>query len=157
MRIQDRQGRGPKLLAAATDELVAAARKSPLFLAPTVFSPFSANTPQVFVDIDQVKAQKLGVPIQNVTDTIQTYFGSTYVNDFNLFGRTYHVTAQADLPFRKERSDLARLRTRNANAASSISRTSRAPIASPATISIRRPSCRAKACRGRVRQPRSPL
>jgi hydrophobe/amphiphile efflux-1 (HAE1) family protein len=115
MRIQDRQGRGPELLAAATDELVAAARKSPLLLAPTVFSPFSANTPQVFVDIDQVKAQKLGVPIQNITDTIQTYFGSTYVNDFNLFGRTYHVTAQADLPFRKERPDLARLRTRNAN------------------------------------------
>ena len=80
-----------------------------------MFSPFSANTPQVFVDIDRVKAQKLGVPIQNVTDTIETYFGSTYVNDFNLFGRTYHVTAQADLPFRKERADLARLRTRNAN------------------------------------------
>ena len=115
MRIQDRQGRGSELLAAATDELVAAARKSPLLLAPTVFSPFSANTPQVFVDIDRVKAQKLGVPIQNITDTIETYFGSTYVNDFNLFGRTYHVTAQADLPFRKERADLARLRTRNAN------------------------------------------
>jgi multidrug efflux pump subunit AcrB len=80
-----------------------------------VFSPFSANTPQVFVDIDRVRAQKLGVPIQNVTDTIETYFGSTYVNDFNLFGRTYHVTAQADLPFRKERADLSRLRTRNAN------------------------------------------
>jgi hydrophobe/amphiphile efflux-1 (HAE1) family protein len=115
MRIQDRQGRGPELLAAATDELVKAARKSPVLLAPTVFSPFSANTPQLFVDIDRVKAQKLGVPIQNVTDTIETYFGSTYVNDFNLFGRTYHVTAQADLPFRKERADLARLRTRNAN------------------------------------------
>src|ERR1700741_783822 len=108
MRIQDRQGRGPELLAAATDELVAAARKSPLLLGPTVFSPFSANTPQVFVDIDHVKAQKLGVPIQNVTDTIQTYFGSTYVNDFNLFGRTYHVTAQADLKFRKEKSGLSR-------------------------------------------------
>jgi hydrophobe/amphiphile efflux-1 (HAE1) family protein len=115
MRIQDRLGRGPELLAAATDELVAAARKQPQLLAPTVFSPFSANTPQVFVDIDQVKAQKLGVPIQGITDTIQTYFGSTYVNDFNLFGRTYHVTAQADLPFRKEKPDLARLRTRNAN------------------------------------------
>src|SRR6201991_1912700 len=114
MRVQDRQGRGPDLLAAATDELVAAARKSPLLLPPTVFSPFSANTPQVFVDIDRIKAQKLGVPIQNITDTIETYFGSTYVNDLNLFGRTYHVTAQADLPFRKERADLARLRTRNA-------------------------------------------
>src|SRR5690349_2398162 len=113
MRIQDRQGRGAELLAAATDELVNAARKTPGLT--SVFSPFSANTPQVFVDIDRVKAQKLGVPIQNITDTIETYFGSTYVNDFNLFGRTYHVTAQADLPFRKERADLARLRTRNAN------------------------------------------
>src|SRR5207245_9509691 len=54
MRIQDRQGRGPELLAAATDELVAAARKSPLLLAPTVFSPYSASTPQVFVDLDRV-------------------------------------------------------------------------------------------------------
>jgi hydrophobe/amphiphile efflux-1 (HAE1) family protein len=112
MRIQDRQGRGAELLAAATDELVNAARKAPGLT--SVFSPFSANTPQVFVDIDRVKAQKLGVPIANITDTIETYFGSAYVNDFNLFGRTYHVTAQADLPFRKERADLARLRTRNA-------------------------------------------
>src|SRR5438067_13341942 len=88
MRVQDRQGRGPELLAAATNELVNAARKTPGLT--SVFSPFSANTPQVFVDIDRVKAQKLGVPIQNITDTIETYFGSTYVNDFNLFGRTYH-------------------------------------------------------------------
>jgi multidrug efflux pump subunit AcrB len=112
MRIQDRQGRGPELLAAATDELVAAARKAPGLT--SVFSPFSANTPQVFVDIDQIKAQKLGVPIQNITEAIETYFGSAYVNDFNILGRTYHVTAQADLPFRKETADLARLRTRNA-------------------------------------------
>jgi hydrophobe/amphiphile efflux-1 (HAE1) family protein len=111
MRIQDRQGRGPELLAAATDELVAAARKEPGLTA--VFSPYTANTPQVFVDIDRVKAQKLGVPIQNVTEAIETYFGSAYVNDFNILGRTYHVTAQADLPFRKETPDLARLRTRN--------------------------------------------
>jgi hydrophobe/amphiphile efflux-1 (HAE1) family protein len=112
MRIQDRQGRGPELLAAATDELVGAARRTPGLT--SVFSPFTANTPQVFVDIDRVKAQKLGVPIQNVTDAIETYFGSSYVNDFNILGRTYHVTAQADLPFRKETADLARLRTRNA-------------------------------------------
>jgi multidrug efflux pump subunit AcrB len=78
-----------------------------------VFSPFTANTPQVFVDIDRIKAQKLGVPIQGITDAIETYFGSAYVNDFNILGRTYHVTAQADLPFRKETADLARLRTRN--------------------------------------------
>jgi hydrophobe/amphiphile efflux-1 (HAE1) family protein len=113
MRIQDRQGRGPEMLAAAADELVGAARKEPHLT--SIFSPFSANTPQVFVDIDRVKAQKLGVPIAAINDTIQTYFGSTYVNDFNLFGRTYHVTAQADLPYRKEHADLTRLRTRNAS------------------------------------------
>lgn len=111
MRIEDRQGRGPDLLAAATSELVGAANKVPGLTA--VFSPFAANTPQVFVDIDRQKAEMLGVPVQNVTEAIETYFGSTYVNDFNIFGRTYHVTAQADLPFRKETSDLARLRTRN--------------------------------------------
>ncbi|MEW6643393.1 MAG: multidrug efflux RND transporter permease subunit [Pseudomonadota bacterium] len=111
MRIQDRQGRGPELLAAATDELVAAARRTPGLTA--VFSPFSANTPQVFVDIDRAKAQMLGVPLQNVTEAIETYFGSAYVNDFNILGRTYHVTAQADYTFRKETADLARLQTRN--------------------------------------------
>jgi len=112
MRIEDRQGRGPELLAAATDELVNAARKAPGLT--SVFSPFSANTPQIFVDVDRQKAQMLGVPIQNVTDAIETYFGSTYVNDFNVLGRTYRVTAQADYPFRKETTDLARLQTRNA-------------------------------------------
>lgn len=111
MRVQDRQGRGPELLAAATDELVSAARKAPGLTA--VFSPFTANTPQVFVEIDRQKAQMLNVPIQNVTEAIETYFGSAYVNDFNILGRTYHVTAQADLPFRKETADLARLKTRN--------------------------------------------
>jgi multidrug efflux pump subunit AcrB len=111
MRVQDIQGRGSELLAAATDELVAAARKAPGLTA--VFSPFTANTPQVFVEIDRQKAQMLNVPIQNVTEAIETYFGSTYVNDFNILRRTYHVTAQADLPFRKETADLARLKTRN--------------------------------------------
>src|ERR1700710_1219401 len=86
MRIQDRQGRGPELLAAANDELVAAARKAPGLT--QVFSPYTADTPQLFVDIDRVKAQKLGVPIASVNETIQTYFGSTYVNNFKLFGRT---------------------------------------------------------------------
>ncbi|WP_371424947.1 efflux RND transporter permease subunit [Tardiphaga sp.] len=111
MRILDNQGRGPDLLAAATDELVNAARKAPGLTA--VFSPFSANTPQVFVEVDRQKAQMLHVPVQNVTDAIEIYFGSSYVNDFNILGRTYRVTAQADLPFRKETADLARLQTRN--------------------------------------------
>ena len=127
-----------------------------------MFSPFSANTPQVFVDIDRIKAQKLGVPIQNITDAIETYFGSTYVNDFNLFGRTYHVTAQADLPFRKETADLARLRTRNAagdmvhaRQRGGLQATSPGRTGSRATTSIRRPNCRARRCRAPARRPRS--
>jgi hydrophobe/amphiphile efflux-1 (HAE1) family protein len=111
MSVQDRQGRGPELLAAATDELVNEARKAHGLTA--VFSPFSANTPQVFVEIDRQKAQMLNVPVQNVTEAIETYFGSTYINDFNILGRSYRVMAQADLPFRRETTDLARLRTRN--------------------------------------------
>lgn len=111
MSVQDRQGRGPELLAAATDELVNEARKAQGLTA--VFSPFSANTPQVFVEIDRQKAQMLNVPVQSVTEAIETYFGSTYINDFNILGRSYRVVAQADLPFRRETTDLARLRTRN--------------------------------------------
>jgi len=123
-----------------------------------VFSPFTANTPQVFVDIDRIKAQKLGVPIQGITDAIETYFGSAYVNDFNILGRTYHVTAQADLPFRKETADLARLRTRN-TAGDMVPlgnvldfATSPGPTVSRATTSIRRPSCRATLRPEQVRQ-----
>ena len=113
MRVLDNQGRGADLLANATDDLVAAARKAPGLT--SVFSPFTADTPQVFVEIDRQKTQMLNVPVGNVTDAIETYFGSAYINDFNILGRTYHVTAQADLPFRKETSDLARLKTRNSD------------------------------------------
>jgi hydrophobe/amphiphile efflux-1 (HAE1) family protein len=111
MRVQDRQGRGPELLASATNELVMAAQKDPRLV--SVFSTFSANTPQVHVEVDRVRAKKLGVPIENVNAAVETYFGSTYVNDFNILGRTYRVTAQADLPFRRDTTDLARLRTKN--------------------------------------------
>ena len=147
---EDRQGRGPELLAQATDELVNAARRAPGLT--QVFSPFSANTPQLFVDIDRIKAQKLGVPIAGINEAIQTYFGSTYVNDFNMFGRTYHVTAQADLPFRKETADLARLRTRNAAGdmvlLGSVVSFSESPVPTVlrATTFIRHPNCRATPC-----------
>ena len=153
MRIQDRQGRGPELLAAATDELVAAARKAPGLT--QVFSPFSANTPQVFVDIDRVKAQKLGVPIQNVTDAIETYFGSAYVNDFNIsrphlsrHGAGRPAVPQGDRRSRAAAHPQRRRRHGACSAAWWISRTSRDRTASRATISIRRPNCRATRCPG---------
>jgi len=113
MRVEDQSGRGPALLAAATNDLVNAARRVPGLVG--VFSPFAVNTPQLYVEVDRARAQMLSVPITNVTKTIETYFGSSYVNDFNVLGRTYRVVAQADTPFRESAEDLMNLRTRNTN------------------------------------------
>jgi hydrophobe/amphiphile efflux-1 (HAE1) family protein len=113
MRLEDRGGRGTRLLAQATQEMVAAASAQPGLTA--VFSPFGADTPQLYVDIDRTRAEMLGVPAASVTEALETYFGSTYVNDFNTLGRPYRVTAQADLAYRRVQEDLARLRARNAD------------------------------------------
>jgi multidrug efflux pump subunit AcrB len=78
-----------------------------------VFSLFETSTPQLYLDIDRVKAQMLGINVSDVFSTLQTYLGSAYVNDFNLLGRTFRVTAQADSGFRLERGDVLKLRVRN--------------------------------------------
>ena len=79
-----------------------------------VFSTFTVNVPQLDADIDRIKAKQQGVPLQNLFETMQVYLGSLYVNDFNRFGRTYQVIAQADAPFRDRPEDITRLKTRNA-------------------------------------------
>ena len=61
-----------------------------------VFSLFENSTPQLYLDIDRHKAQLLGINVSDVFSALQIYLGSSYVNDFNLFGRTFRVTAQAD-------------------------------------------------------------
>ena len=63
-------------------------------------SSYQANVPQLDAEVDRVKAKAQGVPLTDLFDTLQTYLGSAYVNDFNLFGRTWQVIAQADAPFR---------------------------------------------------------
>ena len=63
--------------------------------------------PQIFVDVDRVQAQSLGVPIGNVFSTLQSYTGSTYVNQFNLFNQSYQTYVQADSPFRLQPEDIA--------------------------------------------------
>ena len=77
------------------------------------FSGFTVNVPQLDADIDRVKAKTQGVPLQNLFETMQIYLGSLYVNDFNRFGRTYEVIAQADSQFRAHPEDVTRLKTRN--------------------------------------------
>ncbi|KWC93289.1 RND transporter [Burkholderia cepacia] len=111
MRLEDRNGLGTAALAKATQDLVAAANRTPGMVG--VYTPYSATSPQVHVELDREKAEMLGVPSQAINDAVETYFGSTYINDFNIVGRTYRVTAQADLPFRVSASDLARLKVRN--------------------------------------------
>ena len=79
----------------------------------SVFSTFTVNVPQLDADIDRVKAKQQGVPLQNLFETMQIYLGSLYINDFNRFGRTYQVVAQADAQFRDRPEDITRLKTRN--------------------------------------------
>jgi hydrophobe/amphiphile efflux-1 (HAE1) family protein len=109
--VQDRSGRGLPALEAATWAVAGAAGQTPGFT--QAFTLFNTRTPQVYADINRTKAEQLGVPIQRVFDTLSIYMGSTFVNDFNILGRTYRVTAQADNPYRTTVRDVANLRTRN--------------------------------------------
>ena len=90
-----------------------AASQHPAITQP--FTPFNAGVPRYFAEIDRTKAKILDVPLGNVFSALQIYFGSLYVNDLNLFGRTYRVTAQAEQEFRDETEDLFRLKTSSRN------------------------------------------
>ena len=109
--VQDRAGRGPKALEQATWSLAGPANQIPGLV--QVFTLFNTATPQIYADIDRTKAEMLGVPVTRVFDTLSIYMGSAFVNDFNILGRTYRVTAQADNPFRLKVRDVANLRTRS--------------------------------------------
>jgi len=111
MRLEDRGGLGPEVLARQTAELVAAANATPGMTG--VYSTFSVDAPQQQVRIARARAEMLGVPVKSINDAIETYFGSAYVNDFNLIGRTYKVTAQANLQFRGTADQLQRIKVRN--------------------------------------------
>ena len=93
MMIEDRAGRGPQALQAGTFAMMGRASQTPGV--QQVFSLFETSTPQLYLDIDRVKAQLLGINVQDVFAALQIYLGSAYVNDFNLFGRTFRVVAQA--------------------------------------------------------------
>jgi multidrug efflux pump subunit AcrB len=91
------------------------------------FTLFNVRTPEVYADIDRTKAEQLGVAISRVFETLSVYMGSAFVNDFNILGRTYRVTAQADNPYRLSLRDVSNLKTRN-NAGDMV------PIGSVATF-----------------------
>jgi len=110
--VQDRTGRGPRALEGAAWSVLGTAAQNKGF--SQVFTLFNTHTPQVYADIDRTKAELLGVPIGRVFEALSVYMGSSYVNDFNILGRTYQVTAQADNAYRLTLRDVANLKTRNA-------------------------------------------
>src|SRR5262249_18639378 len=109
--VQDRGGQGLRALQEATDNYVTAARGDPDVSG--VVSTLRAAAPQLYADVDRVKAEKLNIPLGNVFDTLQVYLGSIYANDFNRFGRTFQVRAQAEGGYRAEPEDVVRIKTRN--------------------------------------------
>jgi multidrug efflux pump len=109
--VQDRAGLGYGAMQQAISGLSGAIAQTPGLHFP--ITTYQANVPQLDAQVDRVKAKAQGVPLTELFDTLQTYLGSAYVNDFNRFGRTYQVIAQADGPFRDDVRDIANLRTRN--------------------------------------------
>ena len=109
--VEDRSEAGLDALYNATQTLITKGNQSPELSG--LFTSFTVNTPQLDAVIDRAKAKAEGVPLANLFETMQINLGSLYVNDFNRFGRTYQVVAQADAPFRARPEDITQLKTRN--------------------------------------------
>jgi len=111
MMLEDRGNLGYDALYKATQAMQAKAWADPRLQG--VFSSYQINVPQLFADVDRVKAKQLGVPLQTIYQTLQVNLGSLYVNDFNQFGRTYQVRVQADAQFRSQPEQIAQLKVRS--------------------------------------------
>ncbi len=112
LQIQDRGDQGYAALNEVVQAVVGKAMQDPALAFP-VLTNYNINMPQLFADVDRTKAQQLGIPIDDIFRTMQVYLGSIYINDFNQFGRTYQVIAQADAKFRATPDDIRSLKTRN--------------------------------------------
>jgi len=111
LQIMDTADQGYKALDDVVNQVKQKAYKDPALA--RVYSNYNINVPQLFANLDRTKAVQLGIPVEEVFRTMQIYLGSLYVNDFNQFGRTYQVIAQADKEFRSTPQDILRLKTRN--------------------------------------------
>jgi multidrug efflux pump subunit AcrB len=128
LMVKDMKDGGPQALSGNSWGLIAKANQTPGL--QQVYTLFDISTPRVFADIDRAKADMLGVPPSRIFEALQVYLGSAFINDFNLLGRTYRVTAQADAPYRASESDIANLRARSNSGAM-------VPIGSVATFEDR--------------------
>jgi multidrug efflux pump len=111
LQVQDRSNAGIDELQRVADKLVTkAAEQTGL---TDVFTTFRTDVPQLYLELDRKRAKMMDVPLNEIFDTLQIYLGSLYINDFNIFGRTYQVVAQADSMFRRQPPDISELKTRN--------------------------------------------
>jgi multidrug efflux pump len=113
LQLEDRASLGYDAMDAAVKAFMAKASQAPELTG--MFTSWQVNVPQVFADIDRTKARQLGVAVTDVFETMQTYLGSVYVNDFNKFGRTYSVRVQADAPYRARAEDIGALKVRSSS------------------------------------------
>jgi multidrug efflux pump len=111
LEIEDRRSAGLSQLYDATNAVIAKASQHPGLVG--LFTSYRYNVPQIYLDIDRKKAETLNVPVNSVFSTLQTYLGSTYINDFNYLGRVYQVNAQALPQFRNSLGNIRQLYTRN--------------------------------------------
>ncbi len=114
-QVEDLTGHGSQAVNDAVQAVIAEARKQPELNPQAMFSTFSTSTPQYNYELDRTKTKLLGLNLPDVFNTLQIYLGSLYVNDFNLYGRTFRVTLQADKSARATAGDLSRLFVRNAS------------------------------------------
>ncbi|MGB3929023.1 MAG: efflux RND transporter permease subunit, partial [Sphingobium sp.] len=111
LMLEDRQDRGYAELNRVANDFIGKANQTPGLA--MVYTLFDVSTPRIYADVDRAKADLIGVPPQRVFEAMQVYLGSAFVNDFNLLGRTYRVTAQADAEHRGSVADIANLKTRS--------------------------------------------
>ncbi|GAA6204239.1 multidrug efflux RND transporter permease subunit [Thalassotalea sp. SU-HH00458] len=111
LQIEDRENKGFEVLFNNLQAVIAKAQKDPALMG--LYSSFRIQVPQMDIDIDREQALIQGIPLDEVFDALQIYLGSIYVNDFNLFGRTYQVNAQADADFRQDPAQILNLKVRN--------------------------------------------
>ncbi|MGQ0666092.1 MAG: multidrug efflux RND transporter permease subunit [Nitrospiraceae bacterium] len=120
VQIQDPSGGDFKRFAAVGEEFVARARQDPAIGA--IGTNFRVSAPRLYAHVNRERAKTLGVPISDIFDTLQAYFGNFYVNDFLKFGRVYRVQTEAEAQYRLSPSDIARIyvRARNGQGTSMI-------------------------------------
>jgi len=115
LELEDRAGLGEAALNDATQAILGRAYQTPQLAG--LFSGYRINVPQLDVEVDREKVKREGIVLTDLFQTMQTYLGSVYVNDFNKFGRTYQVKVQADAQFRATADNIAQLKVRNAQGA----------------------------------------